>query len=78
MQKCGRVRRRGGASHWGVFHDLEHDDLYLETFRVICWAEHLRQQERLTRADSELVQRVRSHIRGEPIVRHFVYVESER
>jgi hypothetical protein len=78
MQKYGHVRRRGGASHWGVFHDLEHADLYLETFRVISWAEHLRQHERLNGGDSELVHRVRSHIRGEPIVRHFVYVESER
>jgi hypothetical protein len=78
IQKYGHVRRRGGALHWGVFHDLEHPDRYLETFRVMSWAEHLRQHERLTGGNSELVQRVRSHIRGEPIVRHFVYAESER
>jgi hypothetical protein len=78
MQKYGHVRRRGGASHWGVFQDLEHADLYLETFRVISWAEHLPQHERLTAGDSELVQRVRRHIRGEPTVRHFVDAESER
>jgi hypothetical protein len=78
MQKYGRVRRRGGASHWGVFHDLEHADLYLETFRVISWAEHLRQHERLTAGDSELVQRIRSHVRSDPIVRNFVYAEPER
>jgi poly(3-hydroxybutyrate) depolymerase len=78
MQKYGHVRRRGGASHWGVFHDLEHADRYLETFRVMSWAEQLRQHERLTDGDSELEQLVRSYIRGEPIVRHFVYAESER
>jgi hypothetical protein len=58
MQKYGHVRRRGGASHWGVFHDLEHADLYLETFRVISRAEHLRQHERLTGGYSELVHRL--------------------
>ena len=27
----------------GLFGDLEHADLFLETFLVISWAEHLRQ-----------------------------------
>jgi hypothetical protein len=31
MHMYGRVRRRDGASRWGVFHDLEQADLYLET-----------------------------------------------
>jgi transmembrane secretion effector len=78
MQKYGRVRRRDGASRWGVFRDLEHADVYLETLLVTSWAEHLRQHERLTRGDSELEQRIRSHTRGEPIVRHLIHAESER
>jgi len=76
MQRYGGVRRRDGASRWGVFRDLEHADVYLETFLVTSWAEHLRQHERLTRGDSELEQRVRSHTRGEPIVRHLIRAES--
>jgi MFS family permease len=77
MQKYGRVRRRDGASRWGVFRDLEHADVYLETFLVTSWAEHLRQHERLTRGDSELEQRIRSHARSEPIVRHLIHAEYE-
>jgi MFS family permease len=78
MQKYGRVRRRDGASRWAVYRDLEHADVYLETFLVTSWAEHLRQHERLTRGDSELEQRIRSHTQGEPLVRHLIHAESGR
>jgi MFS family permease len=76
MQRYGRVRRRDGASRWGVFRDLEQADVYLETFLVISWAEHLRQHERLTRGDSGVEQQVRSRTRGEPIVRHLIHADS--
>jgi MFS family permease len=78
MHGYARVRRRDGASRWGVFRDLEHADVYLETFLVTSWAEHLRQHERLTRGDSDLEQRLRSYARSEPIVRHLIHVESGR
>jgi len=54
-----RVRRRDGASRWGIFHDTEVADRYLEIFLVDSWAEHLRQHERLTQADRKLEQRKR-------------------
>src|SRR5262249_4707657 len=47
MESNGRIRRRDGASWWGVFRDLEHADVFLETFLVTSWAEHVRQHERL-------------------------------
>jgi MFS family permease len=78
IQKYGRVRRRDGASRWSVFRDLEDADVYLETFLVTSWAEHLRQHERLTRGDSELEQGVRVHTRGEAIVRHLIHVGTRR
>jgi MFS family permease len=77
MQKYGRVRRRDGASSWGVFRDLEHADVYLETFLVPSWAEHLRQHERFTRGDSELEQLIGSYARGEPTTRHLIHAEPE-
>jgi MFS family permease len=77
MQQYEHVRRRDGASRWGLYRDLEHADVYLETFIVVSWAEHLRQHERLTRGDSDLEQLVASHARGEPIVRHLIHAESE-
>src|ERR1700720_875931 len=77
MQKYGRVRRRDGASHWDVFRDLEHADVYLETFLVPSWAEHLRQHERFTRGDSELEQLISSYTRGEPSTRHLIHAAPE-
>jgi hypothetical protein len=68
-----RIRRRGGASWWGVFRDLEHADVFLETFLVTSWAEHFRQHERFTRGDSDVeAAQVRRHVEGEPLVEHFV------
>jgi MFS family permease len=77
MHKYGRVRRRDGASRWGIFRDVEHPDVYVETFLVSSWAEHLRQHERSTRGDRDLEDRLHSHARGAPLVRHLVYVESD-
>jgi MFS family permease len=77
MQKYERVRRRDGASRWGLYRDLEQPDVYLETFIVVSWAEHLRQHERLTRGDSDLEQSIGSLARGGPIVRHLIHAESE-
>jgi hypothetical protein len=77
MHRYGRVRRRDGASRWGIFRDVEHPDVYLETFLVTSWAEHLRQHDRTTRGDRDLEDRLHSHARSEPSVRHFIYAESD-
>jgi len=78
MGKYERVRRRDGASRWGLYRDLEQADASLETFIVVSWAEHPRQHERVTRGDRDLEQLVASHARGEPIVRHLIHTEIER
>lgn len=72
-----RIRRRTGASRWGIFHDMEAGDRYLEIFLVSSWAEHERQHERETRADHELEQRVLSCVVSEPEVRHLIFVPSK-
>ena len=74
MRTYGRVRRRDGASRWGICRDLEIPDRYLETFVVSSWAEHLRQHDRLTRADSYLEDRLRTCTASEPTVRHLLYL----
>jgi MFS family permease len=73
MHRYERIRRRDGASRWGIFRDTEHPDLYLETFLVDSWAEHLRQHERVTRADRALEERIGSYTSKEPKVRHLIY-----
>jgi MFS family permease len=74
MRDYGRVRRRDGASRWGFCRDLESHDRYLETFLVSSWDEHLRQHDRLTRADSHLEKRLRGYVRNPPAVRHLIYL----
>ena len=73
MEEYGRIRRRDGASRWGVFQDVERPDRYLESFIVTTWAEHLRQHTRLTVADRAIIQRVRDLTREEPIVHHLIH-----
>jgi MFS family permease len=75
IQVFGRIRRRDGAVQWGVFRDVGSPDVYVETFIVESWAEHLRQHERVTMADLEIEKRVHSFHRGPdpPKISHFVY-----
>jgi predicted MFS family arabinose efflux permease len=73
MHQYERVRRRDGASRWGIYHDTEAPDRYVETFLVNSWAEHLRQHDRQTLADRALEDRLRSYVRGDPQVRHLIY-----
>lgn len=74
MHQYGRVRRRDGASRWGICRDLEIADCYLETFVVSSWAEHLRQHDRFTRADSQLEEQLRTCTLDKPKVRHLLYL----
>jgi MFS family permease len=74
MHRYGRVRRRDGASRWGISRDFETPDVYVETFVVSSWAEHLRQHDRFTRADRHLEERISSYVSGEPRVRHLIYL----
>ena len=74
MREYGRIRRRDGASRWGICRDLEIPNRYVETFIVSSWAEHLRQHDRITRADSQIEERLRGCIRNRPTVRHLVYL----
>jgi quinol monooxygenase YgiN len=72
MRQYEHVRRRDGASRWGLYRDTEVARRYLETFVVGSWAEHLRQHERLTQADRRLEEQIRMFVRGEPKVQHFI------
>ena len=70
-----RVRRRDGASQWGIFYDAEDGDRYVEVFLVSSWAEHQRQHERQTVAAHELEERLASHVAGPPRVRHLIFAQ---
>jgi MFS family permease len=67
-----QIRRRDGAFRWSMFRDVERSDVYLETFLVSSWAEHLRQHERFTIGDRELEEGIASLLQGQPAIRHLV------
>jgi MFS family permease len=75
MEDLRRIRRRDGAFRWNLFADLERPGVYLETFVVDSWSEHLRQHDRLTVADLEVTKLARSFHRGDrpPEVRHLLW-----
>jgi MFS family permease len=73
IHKYERVRRRDGAISWGVFVDTEAPNTYLESFKVDSWAEHERQHNRFTQADSEVEKQVLSYAIRPVEVRHYIY-----
>ncbi|WP_084430324.1 MFS transporter [Kibdelosporangium aridum] len=74
MQRVGRSRRRTGASMWGLFRDAEAPELFLETFVLATWQEHLRQHlERGTAVDVNVQQRARDLAEEDPTVRHLIW-----
>jgi len=74
VHRLGRLRRRDGASRWGIYRDIESADRYIESFIVNSWAEHQRQHERAVKADRPVEEAVQRSARVVPIVRHYLYV----
>jgi MFS family permease len=75
MQPVGRVRRQTGATHWGLFQDADDPALFLETFMVANWSEHLRQHlERGIEGDKELEAGARACLSDghQPRARHLL------
>ena len=71
MAVVERSRRRTGATSWGLHRDIADPGLFLETFQVPSWAEHLAQHHsRYTGADHDVLERARRLAEGEPTVRH--------
>jgi MFS family permease len=61
MRLVARARRRSGAERWGLFRDGDDPDVFLETFIVPTWEEHLRQHlERPTATDREFMAAARA------------------
>jgi predicted MFS family arabinose efflux permease len=65
---------RNGAFLFRVDENLEHSGTFRTEMLVSSWAEHLRQYARMTKAETELVERVWAMHAGdeEPIVRHYL------
>lgn len=74
MQEMRRLRRRDGAFMWELFDDIEDPARKVECFMVESWIEHLRQHERVTVADSDVIEKTRGFHLGAtlPKVTHLV------
>ena len=71
MHVVERSRRRTGATSWGLHRDVAEPNLFVETFQVPSWSEHLAQHHsRYTGADHDVLARARRLSTGDPKVRH--------
>ena len=48
MQDLSTIIKRDGAFYWGLFRHDKKENVYIESFLVDSWVEHLRQHERMT------------------------------
>ena len=74
MDDVRSLRLRDGAINWGLFHDVENPSRYVETFVSESWTEHLRQHERITKADLAIEQHAISFHIGKdfPRISHLI------
>jgi hypothetical protein len=78
VEELGLARRRDGAYAWAIYADAERPGRMLETFYLESWAEHLRQHERVTKADAGLQQAIRQLTLDEAQVTHFISARAEK
>lgn len=64
VQEIRRVRVRGGALSWSVYEDMQRPGVFVESFVVGTWIEHLRQLERHTVNDLLIQSKVQAFHRG--------------
>jgi hypothetical protein len=69
-----KERLRDGATQWHLHQNVEDSQLWIETFYLPSWAEHLEQHKRVTKNDADLQAQVRAFDMrdGGPVVRHYV------
>ncbi|MHB8381702.1 MAG: MFS transporter [Candidatus Binataceae bacterium] len=72
------IRRRDGATFWGMFFDAAAPGRFVEYFAVESWLEHLRQHQRVTAADLLILNHIFAfHVGAHPpAVTHQVSAQS--
>ena len=78
IHKYQRIRRRDGATRWGVYYDAEFPGQYIETFIVDSWAKHQRQHNRFPLGDRTIENQVLRYLLEPLKIRHFVYARKSR
>lgn len=77
IQEMRRVRRRGGAISWSVYEDVQQPGIFVETFVIGSWMEHLREADRHTMNDLKIQRRVHAFLadNARPRARYLVAPE---
>jgi MFS family permease len=65
-------RLRDGAYDWDIFQDAAHPERLVEIFFVDSWLEHLRQHQRVTKADALAQTHLLRLVHGEPLITHYL------
>ncbi|MDQ2702442.1 MAG: MFS transporter [Pseudomonadota bacterium] len=74
MAERRRVRRRNGARQWSLLRDLADPQLWIERYQSPTWTEYLRHNQRFTRDDAAIGERIRALHQGpgQPRVRRMI------
>ncbi|HUX78469.1 MAG TPA: MFS transporter [Alphaproteobacteria bacterium] len=74
MKSLRRIRLRDGAFFWNLFQDIEDRKKFIECFMIESWLEHLRQHERISISDHQIIGQAGSFHEGKdpPRVSHFI------
>jgi len=79
LGRSARERRRDGAYDWGIFEDPAKEGRFIETFLMDSWLDHLRQHQRVTKADRIAEQVVRRFQVGDgPKTTHLIGAHARR
>jgi MFS family permease len=72
VSRLGRERSRDGAYGWSIYADSADACMFIETFHVESWLEHMRQHERVSNADRILQEQINGLLTGRTEVRHLI------
>ncbi len=78
IEEVGRQRRRDGAYVWGIFADVAHSGVYLETFLIGSWLEARYLRERVTKADREREDQVKALLAEPPTITLMLHADSPK
>lgn len=74
MQQRRAIRRRDGARNWALLRDLEHPDVWVESYHLATWDDYVRHNLRRTTSDADTAVALRALHRGptDPVVHRMI------
>ncbi|WCR15144.1 MFS transporter [Paracoccus seriniphilus] len=74
MKLRRNIRRRDGARNWALLRDLEHPEIWSESYHIATWDEYVRHNMRRTKSDAEVTIALRELHSGDadPVVHRMI------